>query len=102
LEHAESDPNGVGLRGGSYTGKFGDSALPLKLTRVRFTQDVTISGRATLQYRGGLVAKLKVHDRSGQSGRVEITGVYLAPGARRLKIFGRLGGRRVALAIPAT
>jgi pimeloyl-ACP methyl ester carboxylesterase len=102
LEHAENDPNGVGLRGGTYAGAFGDSALPLKLTGVRFTQDVTISGPATLQYRGGLVAKLNVHDRGGQSGHVDIRGVYLAPGAKWLRITGRLGGRQVALAIPAT
>ena len=64
--------------------------------------DVTVSGRATVQYRGGLVAKLDVNGPSGQSGQLEITGVYLAPGATSLKIAGRLGGRRVALAIPAT
>jgi pimeloyl-ACP methyl ester carboxylesterase len=99
--HAESDPNGVGLRGGSFAGKFGDSALALKLTRVRFTRDVSISGSATLQYRGDLVAKLNVHGPGGQSGHLEITGVFLAPGATRLKLAGLLGGRRVALAIPA-
>jgi pimeloyl-ACP methyl ester carboxylesterase len=102
LDHAQNDPNGVGLRGGSYAGTFGDSALTLKLTRVRFTQDVTVSGPVTLQYRGGLVAKLNVNGPSGQSGHLEVTGVYLAPGATSLKIAGRLGGRRVALAIPAT
>jgi pimeloyl-ACP methyl ester carboxylesterase len=102
LDHAESDPNGVGLRGGSYAGKFGDSALTLKLTGVRFTQDVTVSGDVTLQYRGDLVANLNVNGPRGQSGHLEITGVYLAPGATRLKIAGRLDGRRVALTIPAT
>jgi hypothetical protein len=102
LVHAQTEPNGVGLRGGSYAGKFGDSALTLTLTRARFTQDVAVSGRATVQYRGGLVAKLDVNGPSGQSGQLAITGVYLAPGATRLKITGRLGGRRVALAIPAS
>jgi pimeloyl-ACP methyl ester carboxylesterase len=102
LVHAQTEPNGAGLRGGSYAGKFGDSALALTLTGARFTQDVTVSGRATVQYRGGLVAKLDVNGPSGQSGQLEITGVYLAPGATSLKIAGHLGGRRVALAIPAT
>jgi hypothetical protein len=102
LVHAQTEPNGAGLRGGSYAGKFGDSALTLTLTRARFTQDVSVSGRATVQYRGGLVAKLDVNGPSGQSGQLEIAGVYLAPGATRLKITGRLGGRRIALAIPAT
>ena len=83
-------------------GKFGDSRARPQAHRVRFTQDVTVSGRVTLQYRGGLVAKLNVNGPSGQSGQLEITGVYLAPGATSLKIAGRLGGRRVALAIPAT
>jgi pimeloyl-ACP methyl ester carboxylesterase len=102
LDHAQSDPDGVGLRGGSFTGKFGDSALTLKLTRVRFTQDVTVSGPVTLQYKGSLVATLNVNGPSRQSGHIDITGVYLAPGARRLTIAGELDGRRVALAIPAT
>jgi hypothetical protein len=38
----------------------------------------------------------------GSFGDLEITGVYLAPEATRLKIVGRLGASRVALAIPAT
>jgi pimeloyl-ACP methyl ester carboxylesterase len=102
LDHAQNDPNGVGLRGGRYAGKFGNSALTLKLTAVRFTQDVTVSGRATLEYTGDLVATLNVNGPSGQYGQLDIGGVYLAPGAKRLTIAGRLGGRRVTLAIPAT
>jgi pimeloyl-ACP methyl ester carboxylesterase len=103
LDNAESsDPNGVGLRGGSYAGEFGDSALTLKLTRVRFTQDVTVSGHVTLQYKGGLAAKLNVHGPGGQSGQLRISGVYLARGAKRLRITGLLGARQVSLAIPAT
>jgi pimeloyl-ACP methyl ester carboxylesterase len=102
LDHAQNDPNGVGLRGGTFAGKFGDSALTITLTGVRFTQDVTVSGPVTLQYTGGLAARVEVRGPHGQSGRLDITGAYLAPGATRLKIVGQLGGRRVALAIPAT
>ena len=102
LDHAQNDPNGVGLRGGSFAGKFGDSALTLRLDGIHFTEDVTVSGRATLQYTGHLAAELNVDGPSGQSGHLDITGVYLAPGAKRLQIDGQLGGRRVALAIPAT
>lgn len=102
VDHAQNDPHGVGLRGGSFAGKFGDSALILKLTGVHFTDDVSVSGSAMLRYTGDLVAQLNIDGPSGQSGRLDISGVYLAPGAKRLKIAGQLGGRRVALAIPAT
>jgi hypothetical protein len=102
VDHAQNEPKGVGLRGGSFAGKFGDSSLTLTLAGARFTQDVTVSGPVTLQYTGGMAVKVNVRGPGGQSGSLVIRGVYLAPGATRLTITGQLGGRRVALAIPAT
>jgi hypothetical protein len=56
----------------------------------------------TLKYTGDLVATLNVNGPSGKSGQLDIRGIYPAPGAKQLTIAGRLGGRRVKLAIPAT
>jgi hypothetical protein len=80
-----------------------DQSRPVgRRVTARFTQDVTVSGPVTWQYTGSLVAHLDVRGPSGQSGHLDIRGVYLAPGAKRLHVTGRLGGRPVALAIPAT
>jgi hypothetical protein len=95
--------NGVGLRGGTYRVKFTNSGADLRLHGVRFTRDVGISGQSSYPFHTGMItASLVVRGPGAERGRITIKGTWLFPGAHHLRITGELGGRRLALAVPAT
>jgi pimeloyl-ACP methyl ester carboxylesterase len=95
--------NGVGLRGGTYQIKFTNSAAELRLHGVRLTKDVATTGRSSYPFKTSVItASLKVRGPRGEAGRITVKGAWLTAGARQLEITGELGGRRLALEIPAT
>jgi pimeloyl-ACP methyl ester carboxylesterase len=93
-------PSGAGLRGGTFQGRFTDSGETLHLRGVRYARDLAISGAVRyVQYqrlRGRLAVKGAVR------GTLHVRGTWNSPGATRLTVAGRLGGRRVKVTIPAT
>jgi hypothetical protein len=94
---------GVGLRGGTYQIKFTNSGADLRLRGVRFTKDVAITGPSSYPFKTSVItATLKVRGPRGEVGRITIKGAWLTAGARQLRISGELGGRRLALTVPAT
>lgn len=98
-----TNSDGVGLRGGSYLAKFTSSGLELQLHAVRFTRDVTITGRAALPFKNSVVtARFTVHTPAGESGNLIISGAWLTGGASTLTITGTLHAHELALAVPAT
>jgi pimeloyl-ACP methyl ester carboxylesterase len=94
---------GAGLRGGTFAETF-DLARDrqhLDLRGVRFSADVAVSGRVDVAG-SDLSATLSVASPGG-GGRVRLRGRWFTPAheAGTVRIDGRLGGRRVALATPA-
>lgn len=104
LDHALlTNSDGVGLRGGSYRAQFAKSGLKLKLHAVRFTSDVTTTGRAAWSFSNNVAtARFTVHGPAREAGRLTVRGTWLAPGAGKLTITGTLNAHTLALTIPAT
>jgi hypothetical protein len=96
---------GVGLRGGRFVGVFDPetSVVTAELRGARFTRDVVIDGKATLDFpKGSLVrARVTVDGPAGADGRLRLRGLWFSPDAKVIRISGRLGGRRVAAVVPA-
>jgi pimeloyl-ACP methyl ester carboxylesterase len=92
-----ADPRGVGLRGGSFTVKFSDNGLTARLHGVRFARDLAVSGKIDYVGYTKIDAKLKV-----RGGTLHVRGVWASDGATKLRISGKLRGRKVALSVPAT
>ena len=97
---------GVGLRGGRFVGAFSEEqgAVTFRLRRLRFSRDVRVSGRAKLAFAEGsfVSARVRVDGPAGADGRLRLRGDWFSPEARSIRIGGRLGGRRVAVRVPAT
>ena len=97
---------GVGLRGGRFMGAFSEEqgAVKFRLRRLRFSRDVQISGRAKLAFAQGsfVTARVRVDGPAGADGRLRLRGDWFSPEARSISIEGSLGGRRVAVRVPAT
>jgi hypothetical protein len=92
--------DGVGLRGGTFSPSFGPEGAMIDLTDARFAGDVAVSGTATSA--GAIDATVTVDGPRGEDGTLHITGVWFAAGATKLQVSGTLGGRQVALLVPAT
>jgi hypothetical protein len=92
-------PNGVGLRGGTYKGKFGDSGETLRLKRARFARNLAVTGK--VEYKGYMTVDARVRLAGAFKGRVHVRGLWAAPGATTLKITGKVNGRKVSLSVPA-
>jgi pimeloyl-ACP methyl ester carboxylesterase len=100
----QSGPDGVGLRGGTFTIGFGDSGATVELTDARFAQDVAVSGTAIHSFESNIIdANVMVDGPRGADGTLNITGLaFFAPGASTWQIRGVLGGRSVDLRVPVT
>jgi hypothetical protein len=98
-----TNSDGVGLRGGRYQAKFTNTDLELRLHAIRFTTDVTITGRAAWSFKNNVAsANLAVRGPAGAAGQLTVAGAWLTTGAKRLTITGTMNGHDIALAIPAT
>lgn len=91
------NPDGVGLRGGSFKAKFGPNGATYKLGRVRFARDLAVSGKIAYSGYAKIDATVKV-----RGGTVRVRGIWYSAGATRLQVTGKLRGRRVSLSVPAT
>ena len=96
--------DGVGLRGGSFTISFSDTAATIELTDARFAEDVTVSGTVIHSFESNTVdANITVDGPRGLDGALNISGlVFFAPGASTWQIHGTLGGRTVDVRVPVT
>jgi hypothetical protein len=89
-----SGPEGVGLRGGTFTADGGDFSF----AGVRFAGDVAISGQMRVDS-GQLVADLIVDGPGGEDGSLHIAG-QVSPHTAPLPARGAIGGRRVSVRLP--
>jgi pimeloyl-ACP methyl ester carboxylesterase len=92
--------DGLGLRGGTVSPDFGPTGATVDLTGTRFAEDVSVSGTATVS--DVLDATVTVDGPRGEDGTLHVTGIWFDVGATTLQIRGTLGGRQVALLVPAT
>jgi pimeloyl-ACP methyl ester carboxylesterase len=94
---------GPGLRGGTWRGDFGDT-WTLTLDRVRWADDVAVSGTLHWSFDGGpLDAELTIDGPGRLDGNLYHEGGWFIQGAQRsIKITGTLAGTRVAARMPST
>jgi pimeloyl-ACP methyl ester carboxylesterase len=94
---------GPGLRGGTWRGEFGDT-WTLTLDRVRWTEDVAVSGTLHWSFDGGpLVADLHVDGPGRLDGDLHLEGGWFSRGAHRsIEITGTIAGQRIASRMPST
>jgi pimeloyl-ACP methyl ester carboxylesterase len=95
----QDQPDGVGLRGGTYKGKFGDKGEAIRLDHARFAKNLAVTGKVA--YKGYMVVDARVKLSGAASGHVRVRGTWAAPGATRFKITGKVNGHKVALSAAA-
>jgi pimeloyl-ACP methyl ester carboxylesterase len=96
------DGHAPGLRGGTIDVVDGE-AMTATLDRIRWTEDVAVSGTLRWSFDGGsLEADLQVDGPGRKDGTLTLEGGWLIHGApRTISVTGRLGGERVAAKVPA-
>ena len=102
----QSSPGkGRGLRGGTFELSFGSSSASIDLTKARFAEDVAVTGSAEYGFASQAIdGTVTVHGPGGEDGTLHISGVWFGFGVPTtvLKVEGTLGGRNVALKVPAS
>jgi pimeloyl-ACP methyl ester carboxylesterase len=103
---AQGPGSGVGLRGGTFSQDLNaeQNGILARLTGVRFAGDVAVSGEATYVFEDEAIDGTVAVDGPGaEDGTLHVSGVWFATAheATRLQITGTLGGRAVALRVPA-
>ena len=94
---ANDGGQGRGLRGGSFTVAAEGSRLRATLARVRWTEDLEVSGRLAVEPGGGAgEATLHFRDRGGLEGTLVASWPAGGPEARA-RLVGRVGGRALAV-----
>jgi pimeloyl-ACP methyl ester carboxylesterase len=95
----QKQPNGVGLRGGTFQFEEASTGPTIHLVGARFAEDVAVTGEATIAEFLTLDANLSV---SGVAhGTLHVHGIWLDPAATRLTITGQLNGRPISTSVPA-
>ncbi len=95
----------AGLRGGTFTLAFGDTAANETLTAVRFTTDVAVSGESSYTWNAQLLeASVTVDGPGAEDGELQISGVWYGFGVTTtvLQVTGTIGGRQVSVTTPAS
>ncbi len=99
---ANGSGHGTGLRGGHFTVHAGpDGRLQAELTRVRWAEDLWVSG--TLRWaelRGEATAQLRFGTKAGPSGRISARWTE-AVGEARARLRGKVAGRALVASAPA-
>jgi hypothetical protein len=87
---------GIGLRGGSWTYKTQGSHSVYKLKKVKWTDDVEVSGEADWDYNfpGAVKAHLKIRTSGGEKGELRLSWNSRNPGSEAT-ISGQIGGREI-------
>ncbi|HEU4349252.1 MAG TPA: hypothetical protein VFR35_15865, partial [Actinoplanes sp.] len=94
--------NGHGLRGGSYTATSSQTTTTIDYRAVRFSSDVTVTGRATRDLATNTIdAQVTVVQTQNQSvGTLSFHGLLYTPSQPDGQARGTIGGRQVALLVP--
>ena len=89
--------NGVGFRGGRFHYKSPDNLTYFKLDKLKWVDDVEVSGKMTWDYNypGAVKAHIKVGGSGTQSGELDIEWDSHIP-LSQATITGQIGGRHVA------
>jgi len=91
---------GVGLRGGTFATN-GWAAVHFRLDRLRWVEDVAVSGHVSWDRRTGAIrAVVTLSGRATDAGRLTLRWNELAPDGIA-RATGELGGRRVSVSFPA-
>jgi pimeloyl-ACP methyl ester carboxylesterase len=94
---------GPGLRGGTFDVNYRATKVTLELHRAKWVEDVAVSGRATGIYAdNALKGDITIRGAGTDRGRLHFSGLW-GPGApfRDFKIRGTIGGRKIAVSVPA-
>ena len=94
-----SGTGGRGLRGGGYSVEFGDTGATFSLHAARLVEDVEVGGTFFFGFGVANDVRLTVKGR-GVTGTLETTDSVFDPATPRMRVRGRIGGRRVALLVP--
>ena len=93
-----SGNTGRGLRGGTFTVKHTAAATTITYGNARFSDDVAVTGTATLnQLTNALNAQVTVGVQGSQGGTLTFHGLLDDPARPTVQVRGQLGGRSVAL-----
>jgi pimeloyl-ACP methyl ester carboxylesterase len=95
----QTQPNGVGLRGGTFQFEEASSGPIIHLVGARFAEDVAVTGDATVAEFLTLDANLTV--AGAAQGTLRVHGIWLDPAATRLTITGLLDGHQISTSVPA-
>jgi pimeloyl-ACP methyl ester carboxylesterase len=98
FNHASAD-GGRGLRGGSYSVAFADDGATFAFHGARLVEDVELGGTFFFGFSTSNHARLTLK-ACGLTGVLETDGSVFDAMAPRMKVTGRIGGRRVALQVP--
>ena len=93
-------PTGRGLRGGSYTVRSAPSGTVITYHRTRFTRDVVITGKLTVDSANVVTGRLSVLGPSGHSGVLRVRAVLWDPAHPSASLRGTLSGEPVQLSVP--
>ncbi len=93
--------SGRGLRGGTWTIVAGEAGYDVSLTKVRWTDDTTVTGTGTWDRdTGHIVATVTVAGPGSLSGTVSVSYDDYQPGATAM-LTGTVDGKALAAAVPA-
>jgi pimeloyl-ACP methyl ester carboxylesterase len=94
--------SGRGLRGGSYTVTTSQTTTTIDYQAVRFSNDVTVTGRATRDLATNTIdAQVTVVQTQNQGvGALSVHGILYTPSKPDGQVRGTIGGRQVALLVP--
>jgi hypothetical protein len=93
-----SGNKGRGLRGGSFTVKSTNAATTITYRNTRFSDDVAVSGTATINLAtNALDAHVIVEARRSQGGVLSFHGVLFSPAQPMVQVRGQMGERSIAL-----
>ena len=95
---------GVGLRGGHTSVEFGDFPTPdlFTLDQVKFTNDVIVNGTGFADWDGNYGGDITLHRIGGPTMTIHFGAQWYSPDADVFPVNGRVDGRTVRLAVPAT
>jgi hypothetical protein len=93
-----SGNTGRGLRGGSFAVKSTNAAITIAYRNARFSEDVGVSGSATLNpATNALDAHMTVEVKGSQGGALTFHGVLFSPTHPATQVRGQIGERSIAL-----
>jgi len=96
LESRQGDGKGPGLRGGTFTTAKTDTGTRLTLERLRWTEDLAVSGTVVApEGQGTVTAELSLDGRQGQQGTLTASWAVMTASSR-VRIAGSIDGKTVA------